>query len=490
MAVGQLFKMKKYLILINNAFKMGHYHVALGNELKRAGNDVIYAFVDKLPFYIEKLDIGDAKYYVFAEYFKAHYNENEFDSKYLSINVNKLFFSDYDRCLVYEGLKFKGNDYYKRLMCNLINFFDSIYKEDKIDFCLYESISNSFAYTAYEVLRKNGTQYCGYAGCRLKGHFELYTEKFGSRDYFKEIYNQINESDIPSHKLIEIDNYLSMYGEKEMPSYHPRKTSLDWNFSLFKRYFNLDKLLVLKGAFVYLVKEHQYIKYSYQSQNPLTGIFKGFSKQVRKIYTVRASRKYFDKPQLDEKYFLYPQHFKPEASTSVLARHYCSDLSVIENIAFNLPFGSYLYVKEHFVNFGRLPLEHYRKLKKIPNVRLIACDTNTKELIEKSLGVITLTSTVGYEALMMNKPVYVFGNVFYECHPNCRKVLSYEELYSKLFDLTTDNNKSLNRCFIYAYTQIAYPGNIYYNISSNYADDYFTRPFINAINKRFFQERN
>jgi capsule polysaccharide export protein KpsC/LpsZ len=128
---------------------------------------------------------------------------------------------------------------------------------------------------------------------------------------------------------------------------------------------------------------------------------------------------------------------------------------------------------------------YYKRLKKIPNVKLIACNANTKELIEYAERVITLTSTVGFEALMMNKPVYVFGNVFYECHPNCRKIVFYEELYDKLCDLTVNNAKSLNRRFIYAYTKIAYPGNIYYSISTDYEDDFFTTPFISALNKRF-----
>jgi hypothetical protein len=64
---------------------MGHYHVALGNELKVAGNEVTYAFVDKLPFYIEKLNIGDTKYYVFAECFKVHCDQEKLDSKYQSM---------------------------------------------------------------------------------------------------------------------------------------------------------------------------------------------------------------------------------------------------------------------------------------------------------------------------------------------------------------------------------------------------------------------
>jgi hypothetical protein len=490
MGDGQQYDMKKYLILVNNAFKMGRYHLALGNTLEKSGNDVIYAFVDKLPFYTDNLKIDRSKYYVFSEYFQENYDKNEYNKKYQSININKMFFSDYDRCIVYEGLKFQGNDYYYRLMCNLINFFDYIYGENKIDFCLYESISNSFAYAAYEVLCRNGVKYCGYAGCRLKGYFELYTEEFGSKDYFKNVFDMVVEPDIPINEMLQIDEYLSMYESDEMPSYHPKKTSLDWNFSLLRRYFNADKFALLRGSLLYLIKERRYLKYAYQSQNPIKGIFKGLYRQIRKMYTVKMSKKYFDSPIVGESYFLYPQHFKPESSTSVLARHCCSDISVIENIAFNLPFGSFLYVKEHFVNFGRLPIGYYKRLKNIPNIKLIACGTNTKRLIENSLGVITLTSTVGFEALMMQKPVYVLGNVFYECHPNCRKITSYDELYDELSNRVVDDRKSLNRCFIYAYKQISHLGNIYYNISTEYRDEDFTIPFINAINERFSKKNN
>ena len=55
------------------------------------------------------------------------------------------------------------------------------------------------------------------------------------------------------------------------------------------------------------------------------------------------------------KIYLFPLQLKPESSTSVLARYYCDDLSVIKNIAFNIPFGCKLYVKEHFVNYGKYP---------------------------------------------------------------------------------------------------------------------------------------
>lgn len=481
------FKMKDkvVLILINNAFRMGRYHMALGESLQEKGAKVIFALADRLPLYTEKLNFNSYKYYEFSTFFKENFHNSFIPNDLVDININKLFFSDYDRNIVHGKMKFKGNYYYKSLMVNLINFFDNIYQENKIDYCLYESISNSYAYAAYEVGLKRGVKYIGYQGSRLKNRFELYTEEFGSREYFKEIFKNISFNSISEEDKISIKDYLSTYNSKSMPTYHPRKTRLDWNFSIVKRYLNIEKINLFIRSFKFVVKEYSLIKFSYQSGNPINEYFKAFWIQLKKIYTTRASLKYFDKTDFNKKYFLYPQHFKPEASTSVLAREYCSDIALIENIAFNLPFGTELYVKEHFVNFGRMPLSFYKKIKQIPNVRLIKCEENTKSLVDNSQGIITLTSTVGFEALLIGKPVYVLGKVFYDCHPNCRKISSFEQLSSELRNLSINNNAEINIKFIAAYRKITYKGNIAYGIGDeNYKTEYFTEPFINAINER------
>src|SRR3989344_5721087 len=49
----------------------------------------------------------------------------------------------------------------------------------------------------------------------------------------------------------------------------------------------------------------------------------------------------------DDKFFLFPLHFYPEASILVWATYLSDQLSVIKNIAFSLPFPYKLYVKEH-----------------------------------------------------------------------------------------------------------------------------------------------
>ncbi len=483
-------KDKNFVIIINNAYKMAKNHIALGVELKKQGANVVLIFADKLPFFIDKLDISDFNTYIFSEYFEKNFNTVRINNKYSDINLNKIFFSEYDRSIVFDKMEFRGNDYYQKLITNLQNFFEEIYKKHSINYCIYETISNSFAYTAYEIGLKNNVQYCGYSGSRLKGKFELYTEEFGSINLFKKEFLNFDFDSLNNIEKNEIREYLAQFENSvKMPSYHPKNTSLDWDFSIFKRYFNKDKIRLFIGSLKYTIKERRSSKFSFQTGNPTLEQLKNIKKQITKKFVTGRIRKLFDKPMLNDSFFLYPQHFKPEASTSVFARHYCNDIAVVENIAFNLPFGSYLYVKEHFVNFGRLPVSYYEKLKKIPNVKLISCEENTKQLIENCQGVITLSSTVGYEALLLNKPVYVFGNVFYECHPNCRKIDRFDDLFEKLCDLTVNKDPNINRAFIGAYRKITFQGNIYYHIGGDdYTTDDFVKPIIKAIDERFFSK--
>lgn len=480
---------KTILILINNAYRMGRYHFALGKSLKEKGAKVIFALADRLPFYSEELDLEGFKYYDFSSFFKDNYSVTEVAQDLKAIHVNKLFFSEYDRTIVFGKMEFLGNIYYTRLMANLINFFDIIFKENGVDFCVYESISNSFGYAAYEVGKIRGVPYIGYQGSRLKNRFELYTEEFGSRKLFRDVFDRQQLASLSEEEYNEISTYLRQYDAKTMPTYHPRNTRLDWNFSIFKRYVNTEKLHLFKASILFAIKENKLLRYSYQTRNPVKEYIKAFTVQLKKVYKTRTSIKFFDTPDYNTKYFLYPQHFKPEASTSVLARHYCSDVGVIENIAFNLPFGTELYVKEHFVNFGRMSTDFYRRLKKIPNVRLIRCEENTKQLVDRSQGVITLTSTVGLEALFIGKPVFVLGKVFYDCHPNCRIIESFDNLHEELRSLEVDLNPEINIRFLAAYKKITFEGNIGYSISDeSYKAEYFTEPFINAIDERISSE--
>ena len=104
------------------------------------------------------------------------------------------------------------------------------------------------------------------------------------------------------------------------------------------------------------------------------------------------------------------------------------EASVICNIAKNIPFGSFLYVKEHPSAVGLNDKRFYRLLSYVPNVILVSHKYCTKNLIKKSIGIITLTGTVGFEALLMGKPVYVLGETEYLFHPNAFKLNSFSDI--------------------------------------------------------------
>lgn len=474
--------MKTYLILISNAPQMGVYHKALGDKLKHEGYNVIYAFSDYLPIFTYELNLSEEKYYVFSDYFKQHKGNIILNEEFNDLNLWKTFFCDYDRTIVHHHRKIFKKDYYENLLKNLINFFDEIFKKDQIDLFIYENISNSFVYTCFEVAKRKGIEFRGYVGSRLTNRFEMHTEEFGIRNQFKHKFENINLDSIDQHIINEIDLYLQKYSGDIIPSYHSKKSLLSANYSLLKRYFKKDKIEYLKGAIKFSIFEKGKFKYAYQIMNPFSGYFNLFKHQIIKKVRTKFANKYFSKIDYEDDFFLFPLHMKPESSTSVLARHFCDDIAVIRNIAFNLPFGTKLYVKEHFVNYGNLSLSFYKEIQRIPNVKLIHCDENTMQLVKRCRALITLTSTMGLEALLMNKKIVVLGNVFYECHPNCIKLKDFENLFSVLNSIEEPIvDQELSRRFIAAYRCVTYEGNVAYPLYEKQDLNRFTSAMLSAL---------
>ncbi|MFH3675799.1 capsular biosynthesis protein, partial [Acinetobacter baumannii] len=83
-------------------------------------------------------------------------------------------------------------------------------------------------------------------------------------------------------------------------------------------------------------------------------------------------------------------------------------------------------------------------------------DVNIKRLILKSLGVITVNSTAGYEALLLGKPVYLLGRVFYENFNNVYNLKSYRDIRD-IRDILDFQFLDVKKDFI-AYKQYVYKG--------------------------------
>jgi len=241
-------------------------------------------------------------------------------------------------------------------------------------------------------------------------------------------------------------NHLAAGGEFTDEEYHAAETYL----RLFREkasappYMNTAKqgvgfkLIFLKEFMVRM--RRWYIdgwgreKGDYLSQTPWWYARRDFNRILRAQWIQRFAKATFDPIREGDNYFLYPIHLQPEASTLVLAQWYDNQLDTIKNISRALPLDRILYVKEHRSALGYNTLGLYREIKKLHNVRLIAPTENAYELIRNSQGVIVLSGTMGWEALMLNKPVYVLGEIFYQIIKGADPIRSFDELEKKLAD--------------------------------------------------------
>ena len=176
----------------------------------------------------------------------------------------------------------------------------------------------------------------------------------------------------------------------------------------------------------------------------------------------------FEEPVFGESYVYMPLHLIPESTTSVYTPFYVNELSIIEAVSKALPAGWKLYVKEHQAMLGERTLEFYKKVKKIPNVRLVQPNyySDPKPWMQNAKGVITLAGTSAYEAALLGKQSIVWGDVPFSLIEGVTRVYSVEELPAKIkeFENIVDNQKSC-AAYIATVKQLGEPVNIQYLMS-------------------------
>lgn len=161
------------------------------------------------------------------------------------------------------------------------------------------------------------------------------------------------------------------------------------------------------------------------------------------IWNVRWHKKtWFFNGELPKstKYFVFTLQYEPENSTSVRAYPFFNQMCVIEQIAKALPLGVILVVKEHKGNQGYRKGKFYKELSYLPNVKLVDANTQVSTLVKNSIGVITLTSRMGWEAIVMRKPVIVIGTTFYSSFEYVKKPKSWGELRSCIREIVSGEN--------------------------------------------------
>lgn len=141
----------------------------------------------------------------------------------------------------------------------------------------------------------------------------------------------------------------------------------------------------------------------------------------------------------EESFVFVALHYQPEETTCPSARHYVNQNLMIENLSEVLPPDIKIVVKEHSSQFhpnmeghtGRTK-NFYVDLLKIPNLMFVSSNDASFDYIDNALIVATATGTIGWEAIVRGKPVFIFGNAWYEYCDNVFRINSKEDIKDAL----------------------------------------------------------
>jgi capsular polysaccharide biosynthesis protein len=157
-------------------------------------------------------------------------------------------------------------------------------------------------------------------------------------------------------------------------------------------------------------------------------------------YASKVARRYLSglvtqAPEGGERYFLYALHYTDDAQIT-FREPYLNQFQLIKDIHRALPRGAWLYVKPHPHYHGTdLSVGEMRKLRRFPKLRLVPAMLPPAPLIRGARAVVTVNSTVGFEALVHGTPVVTLGTDFY-CHePPCRVVHDRNRLARTLAEI-------------------------------------------------------
>jgi hypothetical protein len=156
------------------------------------------------------------------------------------------------------------------------------------------------------------------------------------------------------------------------------------------------------------------------------------------------------KPDLNKKYLVFFLHFQPERTSLPEGLGFSNQWFIIRMISKTLPKGWKLIVKEHpstylnYLDFRYRSSKFYKDISVLGNVELAKLDFDTFNLIDKSQGIVTITGTVGVQALIRNKPVLVFGVASYRNNESVYFIKSMKDLIDVFLQISDKDNSEFS----------------------------------------------
>jgi hypothetical protein len=331
------------------------------------------------------------------------------DVNWWAVAAGERSFIDSSFLLGGLGQRTESREYVESLIVNLVVFFEQVFSQDRYVAVLSPVADSLIIHVLYNVARQFGVSAVGMtsnAWIREDGRpgFFFMRDEYLHSDRMENAYRELDEREMSEDEQDRVRRF--------------KQTVI---------HFDVDRTFraVTKRPFIVpavspnLKRLPQYLRENARRRVEVE-YYKIDIMAKAKANVLRAWRRWRSKHLLGPKTAVglprrsvfYPMQYQPEQTTLVGGIYFANQIAVIENIAKSLPFGYTLTVKEHPRGRGARPAWQYRHLAHFPNIQF--CDAPGKSILSRCEAVITITGTVGLEAMAMDKPVIVLGNCYYD----------------------------------------------------------------------------
>jgi hypothetical protein len=338
--------------------------------------------------------------------------EEEFDS----LKVNEIPDSYLKTSFVAD--RFYGSytlDERRIILSKEIVFWEKIFEMYKPVAVLNEVIAIEIAEVMYIEAVKRNIRYFAWmvSPFDLRQFYWLSNPYVSSLD--EKLFNELPDND----SKVFAENYFREFNQyANIKPFYASNLASRYDFVIFIKWLVLLFMDVIKSGFHY--RMNKYLKLYYFNR-PL---FK-----VNIVNYIASLLHSYDKIPENHEIVFYPLHYEPEASILYMAEYSEDQVGLIRNLAKCLSNNQILVVKEHPQQPGMLLSKSYRQLRKrLSNIAFLPSEYSTKKLIQLSELIVTQTSTAGWEALILGKPVVVIGKVFYDKYPKINRFSDFENL--------------------------------------------------------------
>ncbi|MGE0078223.1 MAG: hypothetical protein AB7S48_10225 [Bacteroidales bacterium] len=376
---------------------------------------------------------------IFPTIIKEEYSKNYIDIDFLrNFSLHELLALKMMDRMDYDRYSFNFMER-ERHFLNLVKYWSAVISVTKPDVVISAVLPHRvYDYVLYALCKYHNIKYVCFQYTLCNERVFAVPDIFSIGNIFDNDYKNfltinIEKNELPEEVLNVFEKVKSDYSIAR-PSYMRTHDVMDKKASrltfLVKRFLNhpISNGFMKKGIHAtyyknkkYSIEETHFSLLEYTLKKKKT--FKQ-NKYIKKHYDSLTSLLSYDVP-----YIIFFPHYQPEATTSPGGDIFVNQKLCIETLLKNTPDNFYIYYKEHPNQFmshmeghtSRIK-EYYDDLVSDPRVKLVPFEIDSYTLIKNAKAVSTVTGTVGWEAMVQQKPVIIFGIIWYEKYSGVLRV--------------------------------------------------------------------